>query len=251
MSALTVQQATTILETLSLLQAKQHEKSKLVIHSTSIELESDSSTLRTTSSWATSASSTVWYYAGFPTDSTSRDLADLPPLMRRVSQAFLNQDFSAADEKGNKTRLDLAQKALDGLTCLVQHEYISDSIKAGLVETAQESVRESITHFKQLTVHSLFVGQGDQQQRQIEERDQQIVELTRENASLLKRVQDKQENNNLLSQMFEEKRTENNKLKALVVKDALDQTIDLQTVPSSVLIGRIHVMTGILATRRL
>jgi hypothetical protein len=249
MSALTVQQATTILETLSLLQAKQHEKSKLVIHSTSIELESDSSTLRTTSSWATSASSTVWYYAGFPTDSTSRDLADLPPLMRRVHQAFLDQDFNVADEKGNKTRLDLAQRALEGLTCLVQHEYISDSIKAGLVETAQESVRETITHFKQFTQHSLFVGQGNQ--RQIEEKDRQIAELTRENASLLKRVQDKQDSNNLLSQMLEEKRTEINKYKALVVKDALDQTVDLQAVPSHVLCGRIHTMTGVLAARNM
>jgi hypothetical protein len=250
MSVLNVQQAMTILETLSLLKTKQHEKSKLIMHSTSIELESDSSTWRTASAVTETVSSNFRWFAGLKTEKTSRELAELPPLMRNVYQALADQDFHPANAESSKTRLDLAQNASDGLSSLIENEYKEDSVKRGLIEEAKGSVAEIITYFKQFTNISSGAGQGNQQQRLIAAKDLQIADLRQQNATLTLRVQDKQASIDLLERTLEENKKEISRLKALVVNESLSDPANIDKVPSHVLIERIHVQTGILVARQ-
>jgi hypothetical protein len=236
---LTVQQATTILETLSLLTTAQHQHSKLIMHDASIELESDSSLLRTVSAWTSAVTSYPRYIAGYQTDSESRILADLPPLMRKVHQAFINHGYNSADVKENKTRLELAQRALEGLNSLQKNKYLTDTNKTDQVEEAKRSVKEIIAIFE--PAH--FLVQEDPQQRL-------IAELRLQNAHLTQRVADQQKTIEIYDRTLGELGTKIARLKAFAVEDALSDPPNIDNISMHVIVGRIHVLSGVLAARQ-
>ncbi len=86
-----VGQAVDILEILALLGAEQHKTSKIVFYDNKIALEQDSSTWRTLGALASSVTLTVSYYAGYSSETGSRELSCLPPLMKRVHAVLTDQ----------------------------------------------------------------------------------------------------------------------------------------------------------------
>ncbi len=250
-SALTIHQAVTILETLSLLNTAQHKDSKLVIYDTKIELEPDASVARTVSSATAYASSTLWYYAGYPADAGIRDVAEIVPLMERVHSAFVDQDFSPNDVRETHHRFEIAQNAEKGLTALVGRKYLTDTVKAGHLETAQATIRKIVTYYKDL-------GGGDEAkltteqllQRQLQTLGRTNSEQTREITTLGLRVADKQQTIDLQTREIEELKLECNRLKGVVVQEALGAPIDPATISSDVLVGRISALFEVLSKRQ-
>ncbi len=246
--SLTTTQAVDILETLSLLTSKQHQSSKLVIYETSIELESDSSTVRTIKPWALYAISSVQYIAGYtPLETGSRDIAELPPLLERVHQAFKDHQYDYAERTQKKQRIDLADRALNGLSCLVQHEYLKSAQKKGFVDLAQQKVREILAFLN----NAGSFDYEDPLAKQLREKEREIALLKKENDVLNGLVAEKERYIAVVSQLHEKQKSKITRLEDLIVRDASrDDPLEEFQASTQVLIGRIHTLTGVLATRK-
>ncbi|HEY5236169.1 MAG TPA: hypothetical protein VIJ14_08330, partial [Rhabdochlamydiaceae bacterium] len=144
-----VDQAVGILETLSLLGAEQHKASKIVYYDTKIALEQDSPTWRTVSSWTSSVTSTVTYYAGYSPEMGCRELSCLPPLVERVHAVLAEQPNVPADLPSCRKRQDLVEKAETGLLAIKTNRYQGKEEKTKLVEDALLTVGKIKTFYKE------------------------------------------------------------------------------------------------------
>jgi hypothetical protein len=234
--ALTIVQADNILETLSLLTAEQHKNSKLVTYDSMVVIESDASLNRTINAAASITWSSLRYIAGYSSTTGVRDLAELVPLMERVSNVYKQQQVVRQDSLSKCTeRYALAQKADQGLTALTVNQYLSDSTKAALVENAQVHVRALMTYFQSLG--------GDQPLKSAEQQTRvQLVTLERENAALRQQVIDKQQTIDALKRQADEIP----RLKAAIVQQALDAPLS-----ETVVVERISQLAQMLAQMQL
>jgi hypothetical protein len=250
---LTLEQAQGILETLSLLNTDQHKASKLIIYDMGIALEPDSSTWRTLYSWGSSLKANAYYYAGFSGNAGSRELADLPPLMERVHEAFQGYEFDASEGRANKERLEMAKKANAGLSSLMQHEYLAVSNKAQLIEEAQGTVKKIIDFIRLFTDES----KGLRESSQRDQKERLLVDQSREIATLTQSVKDKQLSIDLLLQVRQSKdqqiealTKEVSQFRLMAQGIALKDMADLKALPLEILIGQIHACSGVLASRQ-
>lgn len=255
-SPLSVEQAQGILETLSLLNTEQHKASKLVFYDTKIVLEADSSTWRTANSWTSPVTSTVWYYAGYPTETGSRKLDTLPSLMERVHAAMTRQAHVIVDYRAAKLQQEMIEKAETGLSALKTNKYQGKEEKTQLIETALATVRQlkescktkSQELFDRSVADIKSKGRQDQEakERLLAEQNQELERLRKRNAELETIVAQEQKTVQAWFQLIEQKLAEKDRLLASVV---MSNTVDLEKVPTITILAMQRVLLDILAAR--
>jgi len=246
---LTVEQAGTVLETLSLLNSENHKHSKLIIYETKLELEADSSTWRTLNSMSSSTMSTVRYYAGYPTEQVSRDISKLPNLLERTYYVFTEKTLAPDAKQKN---LDLARSAKIGLQALIKNQYQQNSTKTDVVKQAEGNVDKIITRLEP-SPKSVNV---DPHLEQIHEKDQKISQFEEKIAQLEtanRALQSAAESTKVLNQNFkrhiDEQKKEIARLEGIIINESLSTSVDPNTVSAKVLTERIKVMANALAAK--
>jgi hypothetical protein len=253
---LSLEQARGILENLSLLTSPAHQNSKLVFYDTKIDLEPDSSTWRTLYAWTSPVTTRLNYYYGNDASET-RDLTALPALMERVHQAFNEHQNGLVHYKDIKPKFDLIEKAEGGLLSLKEKRYITQPEKAQIIQIALATLQKTKKIYQEKCEDSFLkaveAAKSNNRQEQ-EAKTQEIAMLKQRVAELERSAEQNQKTNAILLQVVSSATQENQQ--KLVERDrviaaqALSNPIDLENVPTTVIIERIRVLLEVVNSRQ-
>jgi hypothetical protein len=138
-------QSLDILRQLSLFTFAQHHDDKLCFYPTKIILEGNSKVLRGGAEWMNFGIQKLW--TGTEPE-TSRNLEKLKELINKVHSCLAERDIRALHYVKDSSEkqyvwIDLIKEAKEGLICLIQNQYSTNTPKKVIIEQAIEKLTET------------------------------------------------------------------------------------------------------------
>jgi len=177
---LTLAQANTILQNLSLLTYSAHKYDKLSYSATSITLGTSLGVMRKASDWLS-------YYSG---SQVTNDLAALLPLIHKVQKCITANPLISTDISERTSCMELMNKAVKGLEALKVNQYekqdkkqeeIDKSIE--VLRSAHKTLDDKHAEWRDSTFAEMRVKRLEEEARQ-REKDELLIKLKEENRIL-------------------------------------------------------------------
>jgi hypothetical protein len=183
----------------------------------------------------------------------SRDIAVLPDLLERAYYVF-KECCGELEIDGKQKNLALAQSANKGLQKLIKNQYQNDLSKSRCIKQAQSSV-EKIIAILETRPQSFYVDPDKQASREKDQKinllEQKIAQLEKTNIAQQSEIESITVLRDNFKNHIEIQKKEITRLQGVILSDSLNGSVDPNTVSTTILIGRLKLLTDILATRKL